>query len=534
MKKIGFYLVVVILGFAVSLSGTRPALSQNKGKVVILSFEAVSKEDISFVKEAAPRLLASRLGEETGWDIQVVPGTDPAKEAAKGGATYVLTGSITKLGSSYSLDLILYNDKGQKTGGFFTTAENLNKIIEGLDGLAVKVAKSLKVKGEPPSPGTSKSPSKEILHPVKTPESVKKRGNVSLKEETHGGSSLMTSSDKEEGKRTFTNITYSGILGKLPGEIYRVAAADIDGDGYYEVAFMGSHKVYVYRFRGGKILRLATIERGKIHHFLNIDSVDVDGDGLPEFAVTDRTSDFLDSFLIGEKEGKIGITTESLHWYLSVFENVAGKRVLVGQGTGDQAPYNDRAYLLKWEGGTLKKSGRVRVPMNEGRVMGIINMNSFLAEGKQWYLLIDQYEKIRIVDTKGKIRWKSGDYFSGSFDYFLNEEEGLNDFGAYTRYYVHGRMKSIPGSYGTLFLTRKAPKPILSDRKSYSSSKLVLVTVHPEGVRKVLASDETANLITDFALIPDKEGYIILASVIEKSETGFSEGISNVTRFYLK
>ncbi|NIO16361.1 MAG: hypothetical protein GTN70_05105 [Deltaproteobacteria bacterium] len=510
-------------------------LSHGVERIVILPFDSLSKDDISFIQGVVPKLLSSRLAEMTGLDTVTAEVASPDEALVTYGPSYLVSGSVTKLGSTYSLDIIVHDPSGEKVGGYFSSAQDENGILASLEGLAKDVAKAL------PGAAPAQEAEAELPElPGETEAPVQATGKdgppvLPAEEPPAEKVAALKPGSASEIKAVFTEIKKIENLGVLPGEIYRVAAADIDGDGLIEIAFMGKRKIFLYRFKDGQIHPIKTIEKGRGNHFLNVDVFDVDGDGLEDFVVTDLITEFLRSFVIGKKDDRIGIKIEGISWYLAVFDDYKGQRVLVGQKTGAESPYSDMAYVLTWDGKDLVKGENFNVPRNEELQMGILNMNAFMDDGKQRFVLMDQYEKIRAVDENGRIFWKSADYYSGALDFFEIPSENIGADGRLRRYYVNSRLEKVNGKVKTMFLVREAPRPLLGDMRSYSKSRLVLVEWDGNGFSKSVEGMEEPNLITDFSLLSYQENNIfIVASVITSKQKAFSEGRSKVVMLSLE
>ena len=74
---------------------------------------------------------------------------------------------------------------------------------------------------------------------------------------------------------------------KIADELFGVVAGDTDEAGNGEVIAYGASTIHIYRVKGNDLSPYTRITRPRQHHFLNVDAVDLDGDGKKEILVTD-------------------------------------------------------------------------------------------------------------------------------------------------------------------------------------------------------------------------------------------------------
>ena len=99
---------------------------------------------------------------------------------------------------------------------------------------------------------------------------------------------------RNNGDRTFTDVTDAAGIGRTDGHGFGVVAADLNDDGLIDL-YVANDKDpnFVFLNRGGGVFEDATLisgaglsERGQAQAGMGVDAEDVDGDGLPELFVT--------------------------------------------------------------------------------------------------------------------------------------------------------------------------------------------------------------------------------------------------------
>ncbi len=153
MKKLIFTFFAICFAIFSNFSLIYASKAENKpDKVLILPFKVFGKPDYSYLKDAIPEMLVSRLfvpskvepidPEEVKKikDLKLPITQDKAKELAKKlHARYVIWGSITVLGKSVSIDARLMDVKGEKKPvKFFQQLKDVSQIIPQLTLFAQK------------------------------------------------------------------------------------------------------------------------------------------------------------------------------------------------------------------------------------------------------------------------------------------------------------------------------------------------------------------------------------------------------------
>ena len=148
-------LLTCLLAGILLLLSSNPALAQEKVKpqLAILPFTMNAGDDLAHLKEGVRTMLASRIAAKAGVVVigraeveKVVAGkvgSDPAAAAKILAADLVLTGSITALGASVSIDARLVTIATNDSASFFAVAENQSGIIGAVDQLASDITASI-------------------------------------------------------------------------------------------------------------------------------------------------------------------------------------------------------------------------------------------------------------------------------------------------------------------------------------------------------------------------------------------------------
>lgn len=527
-RKIVFrvFAALVVLSFCL---GAAPAVPADFPRsVAIALFTSLAKEDIQQTVSILPRLLSSRLMALAGAEVVLLPsGEKPPAEAAREAKTaLLLQGTVAKLGKGYSIDVTALDlGSGKTAGAFFAAASSEDEIIPQLGVLAGEISEKLfgvrmAVK-QPPTLPPAALPSPPA--PASLPPSAPAAGVAA--------SALRPEAPPPvpSGPWEPKSIVKVGSSDKIPDEVFRVAVADIDGDGEPEIVATGRRTLWLYKVKGDTIVPLppTRIARGLEHHFLNVEMFDADGDGKPEVFVTDLVNDRLRSFVLRYRNGAFESAAEEIPYYVVLLSDVEGKAALAGQGTGLDRIYDGGISLLNYSGGKVTEGKTLKIPSDDGPFG--LNAVRIGKEGK--FVYIDSDEHLRLWDEKGKTISKTKEYFSGARDEVTRGPVPRNEVGP-QRSYIRGRVIPLGGEPGNPFLlVRQAEgNPYVKDLRQFKNSRLVLGRYDGGSFVVKGASDTIEPLITDAHPLVEKggRGALVAASVLEDTETALSSPVSRL------
>jgi len=506
-------------------------------RIAIAPFASLTKEDIGATVSVLPRLLASRLMALAGADVVLLPPGVKAPEAAAKEAKVplLLQGTVSKLGKGYSVDTIVTDlETGKTAGAFFAAAATEDDIIAQLGVLSGEISE--KLFGVQGAIRATPSPAPVAASPA--PAATLAASGIAAT----GSPSVVAASTPPpvsvpatpaEGW-TPSSIKKVGQSDKIADEIYGVVAGDVDADGNGEVVTWGRSTIYVYRVKGDEILPYTRISRSIQNHFLNVEAIDLDGDGKKDLVVTNLQGDRLTSFVLLRKGDGFVETPGATPHHLVVLREWNGRNVVAGQRQGFGEPFQGKIYAMKWDGKSLSEGEPLPLdtailPVSGGGVYSLSTWPS--AKDGRW-LYVDVEEKLRVLDAGGKSVYKSKGNFGVPADGFeYGEIDRLE--GRYRSLSLRRPPRGVAGSGGEpLVLVTDVRKGALQKMiGSIESSRVVILQWEGGGFTERAASPNIDFFYTGVDLLPTgglKRGGRIIASVIEQAGSAFKDRVSRL------
>jgi len=526
--------VLLLLSFVTAFPVPASAAGYPR-RIAIAPFASVAKEDIGATVSALPRLLASRLMALAGADVVLLPagGKAPEEAAKEAKVPLLLQGTVSKLGKGYSVDTTVTDlETGKPAGAFFAAAATEDDIITQMGVLAGEIAEKLfGVQGAIRATALP-VPVAVLPAPVTAP-AVAGTAAISAALVVTGASAASTPGTSAEGWVP-SSLKKVGQSDKIPDEILGVVAGDVDADGNGEIVTWGRNTIYVYRVKGNDILPYTRVSRSIQNHFLNVDTIDLDGDGKKELVVTNLEGDRLTSFVLLRKGDGFVETPGTTRHHLVVLRGWNGKDVVAGQSQGFSEPFQGKIYVMKWDGKALSEGEPLPLdtailPVSAGGVHSLSPMPS--GQDPRW-LYVDVEEKLRVLDAGGKSVYKSKEKFGGTADAF--------EYGEYLR--LEGRYPIIPlrrspravaGTKGGPFVVvTEIQRGILEDSMgAIKSCKVVILQAEGSGFAERAASPKSDFFHSGVDLLPPgslRRGGRAIASVIEQSGSAFKDKVSRL------
>jgi TolB-like protein len=414
---------VLFIPWALAQAPRAPQSADQKAsgplKVALLPITIYSPENLEYLREGTYAMFSSRVELEGRISVlergavkkalAEVPGEIDSESARKLGETlgadYVVYGSLTKLGNTASVDLKVLEVKGVKpASSVYVQANKLEEIIAQVDVLARKIDE--KILGYPLSP----PPAQKAAVAEKPAEAPKPMAAIPP---PPPGLQPLTPAGPDRRVSAYGFWKSSPFSFKIVG----MSMADLDGDGRNEVVLIDDRNLWIYRWEN-EFKLLKKFSGGKLNQYLAVDTGDIDKDGKAEIFVTSLEGDAtetsarkLSSFVVTFREGDYRIIARNLPWYLRVVGWGEKGAVLLGQSRGYDVPFQAPIYEMGWNGKGYKELRKIEASK---KVFSLYGFTPFFHEGKTYYAFIDSDFRLKVLDPKGSLIWRSpGAYGSG-------------------------------------------------------------------------------------------------------------------------
>ncbi|MFA6411284.1 MAG: FG-GAP-like repeat-containing protein [Syntrophales bacterium] len=453
---------------------TVPLWAKDKKSVAVLPFALNSADNIDYVQQGIVDMLSSRIASIDKIEViskdKVLDAmkTVKVKEMTladiyalgkKVNVDYVVSGSITKIGNSVSIDAKLVDIAAYKQAvSISTQSQGMDDVIvkigdfaqridQHILGTAVPAVAAPTAATTPALPQMSTSGSSE---PQKGREDLIIAGMRTGKKATFTGSINpdFLSGGQPRGKKSFW------MSQKYPTNYKGLDVGDVNGDGLNEIVVIDENSVYFYQRKGTDCLLLQKISYGKYNNFVGVDIADLNNNGVKEIIVSNVVSkrgpnsvfNTVNSFILEWKDGKFVKIADNLPWLFRVIDSKPGGIRVLGQKIGVGRPFETLIYDMAWSGGKYQEGKQLKIPRGLS-IYGLTLDN--LGDGPEKIISFSDYDYLCIYQETDKplyavqsmlgskeFIYKSDDVFGGSNSYIeaYGEDMPGNDFDFYNTY----------------------------------------------------------------------------------------------------
>lgn len=451
MKKYAALFIFIIMILTVAGG----AWADNIKKVAVLPFAVNSSENIDYIRDGVMDMLMSRISVEDKIEVigksAVSELTSKIKKKAftqsdayvlgkKLKADYVVWGSITKIGSSMSIDGKLVDIAAKKSPvGVFVQSRGMDDVVPGINDFAKRI--DMHILGQVPQ---SFAP---VAAPAAPPLPTGTQSPAPPQQQQQQGAALLKEPQAAETLRTKKGTLTAAInpdfiqagasaprkgfwmSEKINTQILGMDIGDVDGDGKNEIVIIDKNSVMIYRKEGRALKLLQKISGKSYDQYISVDVADINGTGAKQIFVTSINQGLLDSFVLECKNGKFVRIASDLRWFLRVIY-IAGKPTLLGQAVGSgEEPFATPISELEWRNGAYVEAKTLKVPTG-------LSVYDFVIDpldkgGPDLVIAMDKYDHVRVFEqtdkpldtliqffTRKEMLWKSDEQYGGTVNTF--------------------------------------------------------------------------------------------------------------------
>jgi len=414
---------LLIVSFFILISNTH---SNDCVKMAIFPFKVNAQKKSEVLRGIIHDMLKSRISQTGKKQIiasekinelisdSIVETSDKAKYFGKLlDADYVIFGSISKFGSSFSLDATMLNLKSlQEPLIFAAQVHKEDEVIPLIDSLAIKINKNLTK--------VFNSSAENNINKNKLTILSNTENSISI---THENKALSESTKKIEFipdlDKEFSKVQ------NLDHYIKGIHYADIDLDGKQEVMLIDNSKVYVYKYLNNQLNLLGKFISSSMK-LLTIDAADLDNNNRSEIYITafSELSNRLVSLVLEWNKNGFQVLKKNENWYFRIIETSDLNQTLIGQKQGVNELFSKGIYELAWENNVLTQKKMLDTPSD-------INFSSFnkgkIISEEPTYVSITDSNKLNVYDKSGNTLWSGEEYYCESLNSITLKISNRND-----------------------------------------------------------------------------------------------------------
>lgn len=544
-------LLPALLLLALSLSpAPRAHAAEKTGRIAFLPFSAHAAKDMGYLSSAVRDMLASRLASELNLTVvdkaqvdAALAGLAPPSQAeaqaalaARLDASYLVSGSLTALGSALSLDAKVYDRAKGGSQSFYATAKDESAIIPAIDSLAWDIGEKVFQRPRPATaqviPGAAQAaqaaPGQQYATPH--PERALAGRNASPFIYSRGATGIF---DFSKSQNMRMSLQYMEM-------------ADLDGDGREEIILADRNSVQIMQRDGARLSKVGQIpvRPGYIIHGVSV--ADLNKNGRPEIYVSAADHQTPDSFAFEWKgTDQADYLFQGARWYVRAMELPGQGAVLAGQRAEVDKALAPGLFRLEVEKGEIKNAGSLELPP-------LVNLFDFVVtdldnDGSLEVIAIDQYDRLQVLRSSGSLLWKSDEFYGGTTR-FIGGQSSLNLAAKVRSEEDLGRIY-IPSRIIVADVNNDGIKDIIINKnlstssrlfqnmKNYPSGEIHALTWNGIALAELWRTRKIDGYIVDYLLRPkaDNSGAELLVGLIlGSSPLGmFSEQTSTVLSYQL-
>ncbi|MBI5556641.1 MAG: VCBS repeat-containing protein [Deltaproteobacteria bacterium] len=440
-----------------------------KETIAILPFTANAPKDISYLQSGIRNMLASRLAAEAGLGIIEQARVD--QQVAAAGelkqqnqltqlgsalqADYLLSGVLTSIGKSISLDAKLYPINGAKpVETFYASAATEDDIISAVDSLAWDIAEKSFGKQRPVAKssqqqGAVSAPTAQQQAPALPTGQGQLQNENPAYRTAHPDRQFMSNSPGGGASPLVYPTAITGTFGftktqNLNFSMQGLDIGDIDGDGQQDVVIASRNKIIAYHLVNNRLVPFGEMEIQSRFKIISLELADINGNGKEEIYATGVDWITPDS-LGAEWQGKeFTYLFKGAKWYVRPMHVPGPGLMLAGQRSAIDEAFTPGIYQVSVNADTLQQAEKLPVP--DSLNLFDFSLADLDGDGKTEVIALDNFDKLKVLETSGKLLWKSDESYGGTLKYVGGEDPAAKtdketlETRVKNRVYIHSRI----------------------------------------------------------------------------------------------
>jgi TolB-like protein len=524
-------------------------------RVAILPFTMNAERDLSFLRKGITDMLASRLNWPGKVEIiqknvvlSAMAGHTDAVDAEMANrvgrklkADYVLYGSLTVFGQSVSMDATMVGlDKKKPPVTVFVQTKGMEAVIPEVNKFAHKV--NAKIFGRPYADAEYAVVPNRYARPYDSRVSP-----------------LNPYFARYHGVRIQDTSLWKSKSFEM--ELRGMALGDVTGDGNNEVVLLEGIKIAVYSFQKGQKGALSLLARHESFDnqlYISVDVADINGNGKAEIFASKVRGSIVSSEVLEMDKGRLRPVVRRSPWLFRVTTLPERGEVLLGQHISGRIldevslqpdlikDYFDKGiYLLQWKDKRYRKAEEEPLFKAPGLYIFNFVMADLGGDPGPEIVMIDQNDKLRVLDAEGNELHKSSDNFGGTINYVVpNPNIGGTDAGDLDERHIYIPARIViadldqDGRNEIIINRNKSETYGLTERfKAFSDGHIVSLTWTGLSLEPIWESRKLSGCLADYQVEDlDNDGNMDLAvALIQKRKVkGMTKPKSVVVSYRLQ
>lgn len=540
-------------------------------RIAILPFSIHADKDYAFLQQGIVEMLSSRLAASEKAVIvdpaltsqalttsQDKNGTRVARRVgAELKADYAVSGSITVLGESVSIDAVTVDISGSRPPlTFYKQTRDLGGVIPQIDQMAEEIntrllglapressAADFSRTALPSPPPAAPAPPVDIhMHPDKllqnSPLAAPPAVTPTPQTAAHPLNPAFEAAPGVQSQNTaafWKSRNYDFMINGID-------VGDVDHDGSMETVVAAPGKILIYRFAQGRQQTVADLDTGRFTRNISVSVGDINGNGTPEIFVTalNLPLNAAESSVFEYDGHAYQRLVEKSHYYYSVVHHPTLGSLLLGQrqGSSSSTPFDEPIFQMTWKGADYIPDRQV-LPGRRANVLGLA-YGDITNSGDDVIVAYNPLDHLRVLLPTGKVEWQDDETYGGTVLYFAlpPEAPGAGD----TPFYLPVRLRCMDldknGRYEVLaFRNSGSTGRLLGTQRYFKHSRIEALQWDGLGLTPLWKTRDIAGRVQDFTVADfDNDGAdeLLVAVVSKDGAVIFTDARSSLIAFDLK